>query len=544
MSHSEFPESSFPVEIEQPAVNDSSQESGSLPERSPKSPKNRRWPLVLGIILLITGVGFGWRWWQTSNASNGASANQAAAGQPMAVPVKLATVETETTQESSQFLGSLEAPRSVMIKPQIEGRITQVFVSEGNRVQQGQVIFTLQSDDAQAQLLQARGALQQAQARLAELVAGTRSEEVAQARAQLAQAQARLKDAQAGAQPEEIAQAEAQIESAKSDVELAQSRAKRYEQLRKEGAVSQDLLEGYVKEQRSAEAALVVAQKRLGQLKKSRNSSINELAAAVEQQQQNLRQLENGSRPEEIAQARSQVTQAAGQVQAAQVQLQYTKVLAPFTGIVGDIPTKIGDYVEKADQLTTLTRNDSLELNIAVPLEEAKKLRLGLPVQMLDAQGKAIATGKVSFISPDASLDSQTVLAKANFGNSRSQLLNRQSVQTKVIWDERPGILIPVTAVSRLGGETFVFVAEAPTQAPAQTATQAPTQASAQNSKPGAPKLVAQQKPVKLGAIEGNNYQVIEGLKPGDKIVVSGILNLTNGAPISPAPETVGSRNF
>ncbi len=107
----------------------------------------------------------------------------------------------------------------------------------------------------------------------------------------------------------------------------------------------------------------------------------------MEQQKQNLRQLENGSRPEEIAQARSQVTQAVAQVQAAQVQLQYTKVLAPFTGTVGDIPTKVGDYVEKADQLTTLTRNDSLELNISVPLEEAKKLRLGLPVQMLNAQG-------------------------------------------------------------------------------------------------------------------------------------------------------------
>ncbi|MBD2681994.1 MULTISPECIES: efflux RND transporter periplasmic adaptor subunit [Nostoc] len=541
MSHSEFPESSFPVEIEQPAVNDSSQESGSLP-RSPKSPKKRRWPMVLGIILVIAGVGFGWRWWQTSNASNGASANQGAPGQPMAVPVKLATIETETTQESSQFIGSLEAPRSVTIKPQIEGRITQIFVNEGNRVQQGQVIFTLQSDDAQAQLLQARGSLQQAQARLAELVAGTRREEVAQARAQLAQAQARLRDAQTGAQPEEIAQAEAQIQSAKSDVELAQSRAKRYEQLRKEGAVSQDTLEGYVKEQRSAEAALVVAQKRLDQLRQSRNSSINELAAAVEQQQQNLRQLENGSRPEEIAQARSQVTQAAGQVQAAQVQLQYTKVLAPFTGIVGDIPTKVGDYVERADQLTTLTRNDSLELNISIPLEEAKKLRLGLPVQMLDAQGKAIATGKISFISPNTNLDSQTVLAKANFGNSTRQLLNGQSVQTKVIWDERPGILIPVTAVSRLGGETFVFVAEAPAQNSQPGAPKA--EAPAQNSKPAAPKLVAQQKPVKLGAIEGNSYQVLEGLKPGDKIVVSGILNLTNGVPITPAPETVGSRNF
>ena len=525
MSHSEFPDSSLPIEIEQPAVSDSSQESQPLPERSPKPPQKRRWPLLLGIVLLIAGVGFGWRWWQTSNAKNAPPGAGAPPGQPMAIPVKLATLQTETVQESSEFIGSLEAPRSVIIKPQVEGRVTQIFIQEGNRVQQGQVIISLESDNVQAQLSQAKAGLEEAQAKLAELQAGTRQEEVAQARALLAQAQARFRDAQSGSQPEEIAQAEAQIQSAKSDVDLAQSRAKRYAQLRKEGAVSQDTLEGYVKEQQSAEAALVVAQKRLDQVRKSRNSSINELAGALEQQKQNLRQLENGSRPEEIAQARSQVTQAAAQVQAAQVQVQYTKVLAPFTGIVGDIPTKVGDYVEKADQLTTLTRNDSLELNISVPLEDAKKLRLGLPVQMLNAQGKPTARGKVSFISPNASSDSQTVLAKANFGNSRSQLINRQSVQTKVIWNERPGILIPVTAISRLGGETFVFVAEAPAEKP----------------KPGAPNLVAQQKPVKLGVIEGNNYQVIKGLKAGDKIVVSGILNLTNGAPITPAPQEVGS---
>ncbi|WP_445628184.1 efflux RND transporter periplasmic adaptor subunit [Nostoc sp. DSM 114167] len=539
MSHSEFPDSPLPIEIEQPAVTDSSQESQELPQRSPKPPQKRRWPLLLGIVLLIAGVGFGWRWWQTSNASNAPAAG-ANAGQPRAVPVKLATVKTETVQESSEFIGSLEAPRSVIIKPQVEGRITEIFVQEGNRVQQGQVIISLQSDNVQAQLLQARGSLQQAQARLAELQAGTRQEEIAQARAQLAQAQARFRDAQSGSQPEEIAQAEAQIQSAKSDVELAQSRAKRYAQLRKEGAVSQDTLEGYVKEQQSAEAALVVAQKRLDQLRQSRRSSINELGGALEQQKQNLRQLENGSRPEEIAQARSQVTQAAAQVQAAQVQLQYTKVLAPFTGIVGDIPAKVGDYVEKADQLTTLTRNDSLELNISVPVAEARKLRLGLPVQMLDVQNKPIARGKVSFISPNASSDSQTVLVKANFGNSRNRLLNLQSVQTKVIWNERPGILIPVTAVSRLGGETFVFVAEAPTEKNAE-----PTEKKAEapvEKKAGAPALVAQQKPVKLGVIEGNNYQVIEGLKAGDKIVVSGILNLTNGAPITPEKEEVGSQ--
>ncbi|MHC5860468.1 efflux RND transporter periplasmic adaptor subunit [Nostoc sp.] len=526
MSNPQFPDSPLPIEVEQPAVTDPNQESQPLPQRSPKRPQKRRWPLILGIILLVAGVGFGWRWWQTNNARNAPAAG-AGAGQP-AIPVKLATVETETVQESSEFIGSLEAPLSVPIKPQVEGRITQIYINEGKRVQQGQVIISLQSDDAEALLRQRQAALEQAQANLAELKAGTRREVVFQAKAQLDQAEAKYQDAVSGSLPQQIQQAEAQVNSAKSDLVLAQARATRYAQLTKEGATSQDSLDEYLKNKASAEAALVAAQKNLEQLRKSRTANIQQLGAALEQQRQYYRQQVNGNRPEDIAQGRSQVSQAAAQVQSAQVQLQYTKVLAPFTGIVGNIPVKVGQYVGQGDQLTTLTKNDSLELNISIPLNQAKKLRSGLPVQMLDAQGKPTATGKISFISPNASSDSQTVLVKANFGNLRNRLLNLQSVQTRVIWDERPGILIPVTAVSRLGGETFVFVAQAPQEKPKSGAP--------------APSLVAQQKSVKLGVIEGNNYQVLDGLKAGDKIVVSGILNITNGAPIKPAPEEAGSQ--
>lgn len=536
MAHSDLPDSRVPVEIEQPAVTDSSQEPQPLPERSPKPPQKRRWPLILGIILLIAGVGFGWRWWQTSHASNAESGAEAGAAQPP-VPVKLATVKTETVQDSSVFIGSLEAPLSVPIKPQVGGRITQIYIKEGTSVKQGQVIISLQIDDAQAQLQQKQAALEQAQANLAELKAGTRREVVLQAKAQLDQAEAKYQDAVSGSLPQQIQQAEAQVNSAQSDLVLAQARARRYEQLTKEGATSQDALDEYLKNKGSAEAALVAAQKNLEQLRKSRTANIQQLGAALEQQRQNYRQQVNGNRPEDIAQGRSQVSQAAAEVQSAQVQLQYTKVLAPFTGIVGDIPVKVGQYVAQGDQLTTLTKNDSLELNISIPLNQARKLRLGLPMQMLDAQGQTIARGKVSFISPNASLDSQTVLVKANFGNLRNRLLNLQSVQTKVIWNERPGILIPVTSVTRLGGETFVFVAGAPAQKPQAEAPQ-------EKPKAGAPSLVAQQKLVKLGVIEGNNYQVLEGLKAGEKIVISGILSLTNGAPIAPAPDQVGSGKF
>ncbi|MEA5580864.1 efflux RND transporter periplasmic adaptor subunit [Nodularia harveyana UHCC-0300] len=520
MQSSEFPESQVSAETEQSGVTD----TGNIKEQEPafKPGEKRNWRLIVGIMLLIFGGGFGWYWWQNSFAGDPPPGNPAA-GQPMGIPVKLATVETGTIEDSSVISGFLEAPGSVAIKPEIDARISEIIYKEGDRVQKGEVIIRLQSGDTQAQLRQAKATLERSQARLAELKAGTRPEEIAQGKARLTQAETRLQNAQAGARPEEIAQAKAQIEVAQSDLELAQSRGQRYQQLRTEGAVSQDELEGFLREQRSAAARLEEAQRRLDQLRKSRSSDIDELAAAVELERQTLRQLENGPRAEEIAQARSQVSEAAAQVQLAEVQQQYTNVVAPLTGILGDIPVKVGDFVSKGDDLTTLNQNNKLELNLAVPFYEAERLRVGLPVQVLDAEGKPAATGKVSFISPNITVNTQNILAKAVFPNTTSRILNRLNVQARVIWDERPGILIPTAAISRMGGQTFVFLAQAPSE-----------------SKPGMPDLIAQQQPVKLGPIEGNNYQVISGLEPGDKIVVSGILNLTNGAPIMPMPEEPG----
>ena len=525
MPNSKLPNYLVPLELEQPHRDDSSQlqphlvAEEPLPEQQPTPPRKRPWAWVLGTILLLVGVGSSVRWWEASRASNAPPGAAGTPGKPMAVPVKLATVGNQTVQESSVFVGSLQSPRFISIKPQVEGRIKQLFIKEGDRVQQGQPIVSLQNDDAQAVLQQRIAAQQQANANLALLQAGTRPEQIAQARATLAQAQAKLRDAQSGAQPQEIAQAVAQIDAAKATLDLAKTRTLRYAQLAKQGAVSQDQFEGFRQAQRSDEAALVVAQKKLAQLRQSRGSDISALSATVEQQNQNLKQQQNGARPEEIAQARSQVSQAVAQVRAAQVQLQYSKVLAPFTGVVGNIPIKVGEYAAKGDTLTTLTKNDSFDLNLAIPLTRTKQVRAGLPVELLDASGKSIAMGKVSFIAPNATADSQTILAKANFANTNGQLLNGQSVQAKTIWNERVGILIPVTAVSRLGGKTFVFVAEAGKQ-----------------TADGKSSLVARQQPVELGSIEGNNYQVVKGLKVGDKIIISGFLNLTNGAPVVAAP--------
>jgi RND family efflux transporter MFP subunit len=530
MSHSNSAKHSVPVEeVQQPVVDESNRlhpasDEEIIVDRQPSPPpKRRRWAWILGLIVLLGGTTLGWRWWQASH-TNAAGQPPGAAGKPPPPSVKLVSVAKNTVQDGSVFPGTLESSRFVTIKPQIEGRLDRLLVREGQLVRQGQPLVSLQSDDTQAVLKQRQAALEQANANLALLKAGTRPEQIAQARATLAQAQAKLADARSGGQPQEIAQAVAEIDSAKSTLTLSKSRTQRYEQLARQGAVSQDQLQGYRQAQQSNEAALVVAQRKLEQLSKARGSDINSLAATVEQQKQNLQQQLNGSRPQEIAQAQAQVGQAAAQVRAAQVQLQYTKVLAPFTGLVGNIPLKVGDFVAKGDALTTMTKNDSFDLNLSIPVSRANQIRAGLPVELLDAMGKSMAMGKVSFIAPNATADSQTILAKATFANKGGRLLNHQSVQARVIWAQRPGILIPVTAVSRLGGKTFVFVAQQ------------------QQTPDGKSSLTAIQKPVELGAIEGNNYQVINGLQPGEKVVTSGILNLTNGVPISVATEQTAAQ--
>jgi RND family efflux transporter MFP subunit len=477
------------------------------------------WPIIFGLVLLAVGVGWGGKWWLASRASKNGAPFGAFAAQPQAIPVKIETLKNAILENSTEVVGTLKAPRSLILKSEVEGRVSQILVQEGARVKAGQAIFRLESNDLQAELFQAKAKLENAKARLAQLETGNRPEDIAEARAKLNQVQARLSNAKSGARPEEIAQAQAQVDSAQAEVDLAQERVKRYRNLQEEGAVSQDQFDELLKKERSTKSALTEAERRLAQLRKGRESDLDGLAAEVEQARQNLKRLENGARIEEIAQAKADVAQAVAAVKMIEVNIKKTQVVAPFAGIIGDIPLKLGDYVSSGDELTTVTENNVLEVNLSIPLEKSSELRLGLPVEILDAQGQTETTGEISFISPDVTANSQLVLAKATIKNASGNLFNRQLVQGKVIWDKRPGILVPSAAISRVGGQNFVFVAQ-----------------SISPSKSNSSQLIAKQKQVKLGSIQGNDYQVLEGLKAGDKIVTAGILNLRDETPIQPLP--------
>ena len=197
------------------------------------------------------------------------------------------------------------------------------------------------------------------------------------------------------------------------------------------------------------------------------------------------------------------------QVTEGQVQLHYYRVTAPANGVVGDISIREGDRVTTSTIITTIDDRSGLEAYIQVPLDRAPELHVGLPVQIIDPDGKVLATNPISFVAPRVDDATQTVLAKALLRDVPPATRVQQFVRARIIWRQEPGLTIPIVAVLRIGGQYFCFVAE-------------PTEQG----------LVAKQRPVQIGETLGNDYVVTSGLKAGERVIVSGIQKIGDGAPV------------
>lgn len=443
----------------------------------------RRWLPALGVLILLAGLGFGWRWWQGQMAG-GPPRGGAMAGGPQGAPVRIETATTETVLESSEFIGSLEADGSSTVRSEITGRISQIFVEEGERVTAGTPLVQLNPERRQADVAAVQAA-------------------VNSARALQANASAQLEALRA----ERVAQA--------ADVELQGNNFRRVSGLVEAGALAQQDLDDAQRNRETAIAALNALDRRID----AAQASLDEARSGLEQAQANANR--------------------------ATTDLQDTLITAPFDGVVGNIPVSTGDVVSASDPLTTLTRNQVMTLRLSVPIERAPELSIGQRVELIDANGEVSQGGEITVISPNVEANAQTVGVSASFDNQGGLLRDGQFVQARLIWQEQPGVLVPSSAISRLAGESFIFVAEPASEAngdspnggapPADAAPGGPPDAAAPENGNGQP-LVAVQRQVRLGRLQGNSYQVLDGLEPGELVVVSGVLNLFDGSPISPIP--------
>src|SRR6185437_5276042 len=197
--------------------------------------------------------------------------------------------------------------------------------------------------------------------------------------------------------------------------------------------------------------------------------------------------------------AKAQLQSLDAQVKQQQVQLHYYRVVSPRDGVV------------TSTLLTTVDQPGSLEAYIYIPVERSTQLKMDMPVQIVDGTGKVLAQSRVTFISPQVDTSTQSVLVKATISNNRDRLRTSQFIRARVVWGERQAPRIPVLSVITLGGQYFAFVAQN------------------ENGK-----IIARQKILRLGQMIGNDYVVLDGIKAGDKVIISGTQFLTDGAPVTP----------
>jgi RND family efflux transporter MFP subunit len=215
--------------------------------------------------------------------------------------------------------------------------------------------------------------------------------------------------------------------------------------------------------------------------------------------------------------ALSQVKALDEQVKQQKAELHYYSVTSPTDGIVGDIPVRLGDRVTVSTMLTTVDEPGALEAYIYVPADRARNLRVGLPVRLLNNTGNSAGDARITFVSPQVDTETQSVLAKAAVGNAQGKLRTAQQVRAQITWGTHEGPVIPVLAVQRINGQFFAFI-----------------------SVKEAKGTIARQKTLKLGDTLGNDFAVLEGLKPGDHIIVSGMQFLQDGMSVAEQVQSNG----
>ena len=226
-----------------------------------------------------------------------------------------------------------------------------------------------------------------------------------------------------------------------------------------------------------------------------------------------------GTSKQEVDQARSALQAAEANVRASEEQirsqsvlLRYFQVTAPEAGTVGDIPVRVGDLVTPTTLLTTIDHNESLEAYVNVPVDRGTQVRSGLPVEILGASSEPVARSFIDFISPHVTSD-QTVLVKSWVDNRAGRLRNAQLVRARVVWSESEGPVVPMLAVQMRNGQTFVWVAR----------------------DDGHGGLVAEQRVVKVGPVQGQVFPVTQGVALGERVIVGALQKLRAGMRVTAA---------
>ncbi len=447
-------------------------------------------PWVIAGVCLVLGLG-------ASGAAVVALRGRAGVS-PEQVQALTAPVESKSLTLKIRTTGTIVPVRSVNLSPKNSGRLEQVFVKQGDRLRQGDLIALMESREIDAQMLQAQARLVQAQARLAEAEAGGTPVNVAQQSEKVGQARTQIEIERFA-----VKEVAAQVAEAEAQRNLAQKQYERNIPLVNEGAISRDRLDEIALAARRAQTSL----DRIEASLERAQAGLNVARSRLEEAELSRTDSQSSKRPEQVEQAQAQVTEILGQIRAIEVQKQDTRLVAPFDGIVTQryadpgafvTPTTTASNTASATSTSVVALAQGLEVLANVPEVDIGQIKPGQAVEVqVDSYPDQLFKGEVRLISPEAVKEQNVtsfqirVALRTGEAELRSGMNADLAFVGNVIGD---ALVVPTVAIVTREGKRGLLLPDAKNEPDFREA--------------------------QAGVTIGNQTQILSGAKLGDRVFI------------------------
>ena len=463
----------------------------------------------------------------------------ASAGRPRGGRNRIVTVQAQKVSMGRlgrrvAATGTLLARSEVKLMSRAEGQVREVLVLEGSRVKKGQILSRLDSTIKRIDLRLAESELAAARANLQRLKAGSRPEEIAAAAAAVAQAEATRK------------RSEAEISSALARQEEAEANALSLDALHQKGVISAREWRKVTTEANRARADVA-----------ERRAHFAEDAARVRVAQEKLKLVKIGARAEEVAMAQAEVSQRLQRVRRLKVELEYFTVRSPISGVITERRIEPGDLAVNRAHLFTIAQTDELRARVRVSELDLPLIKKGQGARVeLDAYRGRSFSGKLTRIFPSVDPSSRQVIVEVDVQNPDSSLrpgllarvkfdplLGRRAINLPVhavLWDgdlrTKAGAVFVVERLRGAGGRSGGGRGDPGGRGGARGGV-AEANTRAGGARRGArggrgPRFMAVRRDVRLGEMVDGRIEILEGLKVGERVVVSATTQLRDKRPI------------
>jgi RND family efflux transporter MFP subunit len=340
---------------------------------------------------------------------------QGPAKQQKAPVVRVAPIVQQNVAVTKSYVGTVLPLRKSVLGSAVDGRVTEVYVNEGDAVKAKQPVAQLLTKTIEAEVAIAEANFDLRKQELAEMQNGTRKEDLDAAVAREA--------------------------AAKAVAEYALTKFRRIDGLAKRGQANEGEVEEAMSNANQLQKLFVAAK------------SARELAEA-------------GPRPEQIAQAKAREAAALHEVERLRdMQSKYT-IRAPYDGYVTAESTEVGAWVKSGDPVVEVVELKEVDVTAMVPEADVEKLKIGLAASVrIDALPASSFDGKIVLVVPQAEVRSRSMPVKIRVPNEiiDGQPLLKSNMSARVtlpVGDSAPALLVPKDALVIGGPEPLVYIIE------------------------------------------------------------------------------------